>query len=342
MPDVPPRGRSPPLPGAEGSGVSAALLTESQWAQRLREERAVRSKAYQLHPLGMEVARFLRAKRLERCSPNTLLSYETTLCRFVLDHRDIDQLEHFAGGQGSDLVNEFLEHHWGEASEATIDNRVGAMRSFFAWAEETDRISRLPRVKRRRVTQGKVREAHSLEAIRLIVAAQDDIADEVGLLLMGRLGFRKDDVRRFQVRDVDIAHDRVFVRQGKGGKPAELPIVFDELREALVLWLAQAGGPEVYLWHPQGRPLVAPDPATVHRRFKRCLERAGVDDFPMHELRHSAGDRLWRETGDVVAASQLLRHSRLDTTQRYLHPTPEDLRARMRASESTASQSEGV
>jgi site-specific recombinase XerC len=50
----------------------------------------------------------------------------------------------------------------------------------------------------------------------------------------------------------------------------------------------------------------------------------------MHELRHSAIDEIRRQTGDIVAAMQLARHESVATTQTYLHPTQEDLIARMR------------
>ena len=33
-------------------------------------------------------------------------------------------------------------------------------------------------------------------------------------------------------------------------------------------------------------------PSTMHRWFKRCLATAGAADFPMHELRHSAGNEF--------------------------------------------------
>jgi site-specific recombinase XerD len=45
----------------------------------------------------------------------------------------------------------------------------------------------------------------------------------------------------------------------------------------------------------------------------------------MHELRHSAADNLWRETGNLVLAQQLLRHESVATKQDYLHPSRDDL-----------------
>ena len=62
------------------------------------------------------------------------------------------------------------------------------------------------------------------------------------------------------------------------------------------------------------------NPASVHRWFKRCLERAGLPGtIKIHELRQSAGDALWRDSRDILLAQQLLRHESVATTQSYLH-----------------------
>jgi site-specific recombinase XerD len=79
------------------------------------------------------------------------------------------------------------------------------------------------------------------------------------------------------------------------------------------------------------------DPATLHRWFKACLRRAGLPEMvKIHELRHSAADNLWRSTGNLMFAMQLLRHESVATTQTYLHPNRDDLSAAL-ASLDTAS-----
>jgi integrase len=49
--------------------------------------------------------------------------------------------------------------------------------------------------------------------------------------------------------------------------------------------------------------------------------------------RHSAADHLWRQTGGIVLAQQLLRHESPSTTAAYLHPTRDDLAAALAALE---------
>jgi integrase len=137
-------------------------------------------------------------------------------------------------------------------------------------------------------------------------------------------------MRRLKVSDIDLAQGLLSVH-GKGGKRATVPIVYPEVADALYLHIqGERRGPDEYLLYAKKareRPMSLPG---VHNWWVRCLECAGVPRFPMHELRHSAIDELNRQTGDVVAASQLARHASVATTQIYLHPTQDDLIARMR------------
>jgi hypothetical protein len=82
------------------------------------------------------------------------------------------------------------------------------------------------------------------------------------------------------------------------------------------------------------RPAFFTTPSSVHRWFKRCLERAELPrSITLHELRHSAGDHVFRATGNIVAAQELLRHESAETTRLYLHPTLDDLAEAMRATD---------
>ena len=55
-----------------------------------------------------------------------------------------------------------------------------------------------------------------------------------------------------------------------------------------------------------------------------------VTSFPGRPLFLGAPTSRRQETGDIVAAMRLVRHESVATTQTYLHPTQEDLVARMR------------
>lgn len=53
---------------------------------------------------------------------------------------------------------------------------------------------------------------------------------------------------------------------------------------------------------------------------------AGLDDFRLHDLRHTTATRLLRETGNLRLVQKLLGHEEIGTTTKYAHASDEDLR----------------
>jgi len=79
------------------------------------------------------------------------------------------------------------------------------------------------------------------------------------------------------------------------------------------------------------RPMVH---STMHRWFKRCLQTAGAADFPMHELRHTAGDEFRRAGNDLELTRLFMRHASISTTSDfYMHAGQDELVEGMRRSE---------
>jgi integrase/recombinase XerC len=299
-------------------------------ARIVREAEAMRDKSYRQHPLGQEWGRFLRAKRLAGCQPNTLLSYETVGRLFALRYADFDSLEPFAGKEGPELVLDFLERNWGDADPHTLDQRTNVMRSFFEWAYRTDRISADPMrkiEKRRRKQQGARRQRIPAGPLARLVAGQDNLRDQVAILLLGRLGLRREDLRLLQVADIDLGRDELYLRHAKGGEEHVLPIGFPDLRQALYLHLqAESREPAEFLLYPKTERTKPLSRAGIALWFERCCARAGVVGYTMHQLRHAAADDLRRATGSTEAAQALLRHRSIATTEAYLHAGVDDLR----------------
>lgn len=302
----------------------------TEWGPILREAgRALKDKSYRRSQVGRDVGRFLRALRWEDKSENTRDSYETTLARLAVDHSDFtDGLAGFCTPVGTEYLREFLDRHWADAAPATRANRLAAVRSCFQWALAERVIPFDPSAPirspgRRRRSQ---RQAYPQDVIHRLVAAQPTLRDQCAMQLVARLGMRKNELRILKVGEIDLVRNLLTVH-GKGGHVDVMPIGLPSLADDLYLHIqGERRAVDEHLIYPRNRRRDPMNPASLHRWFKRCLERAGLPaTVKLHEMRHTAADHVYRQTGDIVRASQLLRHASVATTETYLHPTRRDL-----------------
>jgi len=296
--------------------------------------RAVKDQSYTSCSIGAEVARYLRTLRYANAAKNTLEAKELVLARLALEHADFEGVHIFASHVGTEYLREFLDDQWGDSSPATRAQRLSIVKSFFQWEVGEGRIEFNPAaaIKGPRVRSPE-RPAHARDTIVRLISAQESLRDQCALGLLGRMALRKDELRQLRLGDIDLLRYFVTVH-GKGDKVSLLPLAFEDLRADLTLYVGaeRAYAHDEYLLYPRSQRRRPMDPSSVHRWFKRCLERAGLPtSIQMHELRHSAAHELFSVTGNIVLAQMLLRHESVGTTQVYLHPTREDLAAGMRA-----------
>jgi integrase len=188
-------------------------------------------------------------------------------------------------------------------------------------------------------------------AARAAEDAQDGelyrIAAYTGLRLGELLALRWEDVH---LDDRRLVVHRAFSDRTEGPTKSWqarfLPIA-DPAAEAFA---RQAGrvdftSPDDYVFCSRlGRPL---DGSALRRRFKLAAAAAGLRVLRFHALRHGAGSLVARET-DARWVQGFLGHSKITTTERYLHAKarPEDLdrlnRAFRRRGEAAPTASDGL
>lgn len=81
---------------------------------------------------------------------------------------------------------------------------------------------------------------------------------------------------------------------------------------------------------PRGQ---APPPSQtgMHEWWAKRLQEAGVDHFPMHEFRHTAGTGFHLDSKDLKKTQMFMRHKSITTTaDTYMHLDREDLEEAMR------------
>ncbi len=62
-----------------------------------------------------------------------------------------------------------------------------------------------------------------------------------------------------------------------------------------------------------------PGPAPLRRRFERARDAAGLEPLRFDDLRHTYGSLLVAGGIDLASVKAAMGHSRITTTERYLH-----------------------
>lgn len=187
------------------------------------------------------------------------------------------------------------------------------------------------------------------EAIQIFVAAA---ADDLWCywLIAFALGFRRGEGLGMRWADLDVAarvwRPRYQVRRVRGEpdpktglRPGKLMLVPLKTRastapvalpqyvvDALALWEAQQNGRRATspAWSDLGLVFTtgvgtAIEPRNINRAWERLCEKAGTRYLRLHDLRHACASYLLAAGVDVKSVQGALRHSRLATTELYLH-----------------------
>lgn len=210
---------------------------------------------------------------------------------------------------------------------------IGAVRSFLRWSRAFG-LHRIPaeavgialRLPRNRVIRPY--EVLTDEEVEQLMAAARPGRDHLLLTLMLLTGVRVSECAALRVQDFS-RHPVpcLFVRNGKGGKARQVPVI-DELGWLLRMHArGRAAGAALFTHRGHSsKPLTA---AGIRTIVEATAARAGIEKHVSpHTLRHTFATRSLVYSGDVTRVSKLLGHSSIAVTHRYVdHLALGDLRA---------------
>ena len=129
-------------------------------------------------------------------------------------------------------------------------------------------------------------------------------------------GLRKQNILqlRWELVDLEYRFIEVLSQHNKGHKIIKIPIS-DKLLNVL------NGMPRIseYVFC---NPKTMKPFTDINEGFKSACRRAKIYNFRFHDLRHTVATRLVEKGIDLRVVQELMAHSTIVTTQRYMHPTP--------------------
>lgn len=224
-------------------------------------------------------------------------------------------------------------------SPQTVNLRLAAVRSFYRFAVNTDRLPYNPAAevkgaKRHKSTRHK-RDALTAEEVRAVLdtcepTTPEGIRDRAILTLMAYCGLRTVEIHRANLGNLRTQGERLTLEvQGKGRDEADEVVVIPRDQERHIrAWVSYRNGlrfrtPDAALFcslsnRSRGDRLAL---RSIRAIVTARYEAAGVvgDNKTTHSLRHSAITNAIRNGASPMQVQAMARHSSFDTTLNYVH-----------------------
>ncbi len=187
--------------------------------------------------------------------------------------------------------------------------------------------------------EGRVRSLTLIEARQLLEEAEKHLRSPLlvhFIRLALNTGCRKNEMLKLEWCRVDLKANLIFLEGSntKNGKRRSIPLNVEARAALLDLARYRAehcpDSPWVFV-HPNGERLQA-----VAKAYKGALKRVGIEDFRIHDLRHTCASWLVTAGVQLPAVRDLLGHSSVQMTERYAHLSPENVRAAVSALDGVA------
>jgi integrase/recombinase XerD len=160
----------------------------------------------------------------------------------------------------------------------------------------------------------------------------------LGIKLMVYGGLRISEVLKLTLSDIKISDEvndagerdmyEIRLRDTKSGEEQEILIRKEYIDEDLTYFKSVIGEKE-YIFKGVGskEPI---NRTNFYTSVKKLLQKLGIDKSGLHLFRHTFAVQLYRNTGDVMALKETLRHSDIKTTMIYTHAEKGDIARALR------------
>ncbi len=250
------------------------------------------------------------------------------------DRSSLTHLEPFFGKNiisaiTPNLINQYKTRRRSEgASPSTINRELALMKHAFSLAvREWEWIRENPVKKISMEKENPSRDRWlSLEEEERLLAASPQWLKEI-ITFAIETGCRREEMLSLEWKDIDLFKRCLNVLAGKTGNRRVIPLTKKALEvlkgsEKARSKVRPIKGGFVFT-HPLGQKV---NIHTLRTAFERALEKAEIDGFRFHDLRHTFASRLAQSGTDPYTIQKLMGHKSFLTTQRYAHHYSESLR----------------
>ena len=214
-----------------------------------------------------------------------------------------------------------------EVSPATTNRDLAALRLILNLAVRLEYLAKNPVKDVQFLDEGpgKMRIVSHEEQQKYMTAASPLLRDVAALIV--ETGMRPEEVFTIRKENVHLKLGYMLVPSGKTRFARRNVPLTDITMRILKQRLLETKGPFVF----RGKGDFEKPLTTVRKAHHKALQMARINSpFRLYDFRHTFGSRTAMAGVDLPTLKELMGHSDVSTTMRYVHPTPEHKREAVR------------
>ena len=209
-------------------------------------------------------------------------------------------------------------------SDTTVNHELRLLRHAYNLAIRTwDLIEESPFAKVNIPTGDvkRVRYLSNQEEMRLSTALPEWLQPIV--TIARETGLRLSNIANLTWKQVNLFNKMLIIETTKNGNPVGVPMtqnVYNTLKSLNKVRRLNSD----FIFGKNGKPFGR---WWISKSFKKTCEKAGIENFRFHDLRHDFCSKLVQRGVDLYTVAALAGHRKISTTQRYAHLCPSQLRS---------------
>lgn len=277
---------------------------------------------------------------IEKRSVNTVNNYIREIeafCQWLKETTGKDILE--ATTDDIDMFTGYCTVDLGNKS-SSINKKISSLSKYYKYCQTKKHISVNPVVGavRQKVKNAETTYLTEEEVEQLLNAILQDkrkgtkgiakIRDYAMIQIFISCGLRVSELCNLKPQDISYKKLELRVIGGKGDKDRTIPLgpnTIQNIKNYLKIREEFNPNCENLFVNNHGNAFVA---KTVNKKIASYCKLAELEENKIHahSLRHSCATFVYNETGDIVVVQELLGHSNIDTTRRYIKQSQERYR----------------
>jgi integrase len=218
-------------------------------------------------------------------------------------------------------------------SACTANHLLTTIKRMFNLAVKWGLIEKSPAAELEKFKEGPLRERYlSKEELPRFLKALEEGEDRLSVAALRLLlytGCRREEILSTQWANVRLDEERIYLPKTKNGQSrtvhlnAKAKEVVEELlakkdqdertRNSQYVFPSRQGTKKGYIYD-------------LRVPFEKACKAAGIENFHVHDLRHTFASMAVSSGADLYAVQRLLGHSDISMTQRYAHLAADDLK----------------